>query len=1073
MRTRYQKNAGTAKIAVMALLLTLSCGLTYYFHVKLETGTVFTHYFYVPIILACIWWKRRGLVVPVFLAAMLIFSHYAVRSPLVSVNDYIRAVMFIAIGIVVAVMSERIASQQERAKHLTAVLRAIRNVNQLIVREKDRGRLLQGACDNLIETRGYHHVWIVLLDKAGGFVTAAEGGLGARFESMIERLQSMDLPRCGRKALEQSGVVVTADTLSECTDCPLSGVYNGGSGMAVRMEYGGVIYGLLSVSIPAELAEDAEEQNLLREIAGDIAFALYDIELIRQHELAEKSLRENEKKLSQIVEGSPIPTFVIDKEHTVTHWNNACEYLTGILASEMVGVKKQWSAFYPDERPVMADLVVDELSGEEISRYYGYKYKKSGLIKGAYEAEHFFPTLGDSGKWLFFTATPLRDYQEKVIGAIETLQDVTDRKQAEELLRENENRLRLIMENAFDGINIVEYDSKTYRRRLVMRNDSYVEMSGRSREELMAADDLKRFVRDIECYGQPFHEQILKGLPVSGMSCWLRPDGRENYYEWTATPLKVGDKYHIIGIDRDITDRKRAEEALRQSGEQYRAIFESATDALLIFDLDGIVVEANPAACAAYGYSHEKIIGLSGKDIVHPESYHLFGDFKEQVKTTGHFFTESVNVRKDGSTFNVEIRGTSFTFKGKPHLMSLVRDISKRRQAEEEKVKLEAQLRQSVKMEAIGRLAGGIAHDFNNMLAIIQGYADLLLKSMSKDDDHRYDVQSIRTAAKRAAALTRQLLAFGRKQTIQPRVMDLNEVIADTDSMLRRIIGEDIELLTIPGKDIWNVKIDPDQMEEQVILNLAVNAREAMPDGGKLTIETSNVTFDADYERRHAEVTPGDFVMLAVSDTGTGMTEEIMPHIFEPFFTAGGTGKGTGLGLSTVYGIVKQSGGYIWVYSEPGKGTTFKIYLPRVDAPVENMRREYEPDILPRGTETVMVVEDESSVREIACRILREQGYAVMEAADGREALRAAEGFTGGEIHMLITDVIMPHMNGKELTDRIKTVHPNIKVLYTSGYTDNAIVHHGVLDEGVNFLAKPFPFRQLARTVRRVLDTNI
>lgn len=538
-------------------------------------------------------------------------------------------------------------------------------------------------------------------------------------------------------------------------------------------------------------------------------------------------------------------------------------------------------------------------------------------------------------------------------------------------------------------------------------------------------------------------------------------------------PDTSSDKPDVAGTTALQRSDKHTEEALHQSEEQHRTIFESVTDALLIFDFDGTVVETNPAACETYGYSHDEMIGLSGKDIIPPKYYHTFENFKKQVQATGRFFTESVNMHKDGSTFDIEVRGATFTFKGKPHLLALVRDITERKQSEREKQALEEQLGQAVKMEAIGRLAGGIAHDFNNMLAIIQGYADLMLKSMSADDRHRADVESIRTASKRAAILTRQLLAFGRQQAVQPRVMDLNEVVADTDSMLRRIIGKDIELITIPGEDLWHVKVDPTQIEEQVIINLAANAREAMPSGGKLTIETSNITLDENYAAMHAEVTPGEYVMLAVSDTGMGMTEEVMSHIFEPFFTTKETGKGSGLGLSTVYGIVKQSVGHIWVYSELGKGTTFKIYLPRVDTPAEHLMREYEPGILPRGTETVLIAEDEPLVRDLTCRVLREQGYTVLEASDGGEALRAAEKSADEKIHLLVTDIVMPHMSGKDLAEQIEALHPKIKVLFVSGYTNNTVTHHGVLQKGVNFLAKPFTSGRLIRTVRRVLDTNI
>lgn len=560
-----------------------------------------------------------------------------------------------------------------------------------------------------------------------------------------------------------------------------------------------------------------------------------------------------------------------------------------------------------------------------------------------------------------------------------------------------------------------------------------------------------------------------------------------SHYAFRSHPVTANDYFGavmlvfvgiVLAILSEWIDRrhKLAEEALRESEKKYRTLFESSVEG--VFLMTDVFIDCNEQACRLWACDREDIIGHSpvefsppsqpdGRDSAEATRIHI----KAAMAGTPQFFYWKIR-RKDGSLLDTEVSLKALAVKGETIIQAVIRDISKRRQAEAETARLEVQLRQSAKMEAIGRLAGGIAHDFNNMLAVIQGYADLMLKSMDHDSQHRADVQSIRTAAKRAAALTRQLLAFGRKQTIQPRVMNLNEVIAATDSMLRRIIGEDIELLTIPAKELWNVKIDPSQIEEQVILNLAVNAREAMPDGGKLTIETSNVTLDADYASRHAEVTPGDYVMLAVSDTGTGMTGEVMAHIFEPFFTTKEENKGAGLGLSTTYGIVKQSGGHIWIYSEPGKGTTFKIYLPRVDTPAEHLERKYEPGILPGGTETILVAEDEPSVLAVNCRVLREQGFNVLEAPDGREALRKAEELAGGEIHMLITDVIMPHMNGKDLADRIKTIHPNIKVLYTSGYTDNAIVHHGVLDEGVNFIAKPFPPGQLVRTVRRILDTK-
>jgi CheY-like chemotaxis protein len=368
----------------------------------------------------------------------------------------------------------------------------------------------------------------------------------------------------------------------------------------------------------------------------------------------------------------------------------------------------------------------------------------------------------------------------------------------------------------------------------------------------------------------------------------------------------------------------------------------------------------------------------------------------------------------------------------------------------------------------VGRLAGGIAHDFNNMLGAIIGYSEMILRNLRKEDPIFRDVEQVRGAADRAAALTRQLLAFSRKQVLEPRVININSVVTGIEKMLRRLIGEDIELSTALADGLWHVRADPGQIE-QVLMNLAVNSRDAMPAGGRLTIETANVELDEDYARSHVAVKPGPHVMLAVSDTGCGMDEETRSRLFEPFFTTKEQGKGTGLGLSTVYGIVKQSGGNIWVYSEPGRGATFKVYLPKVEADTEAIPLRAPEGELRRGTETVLVVEDEPLLRRLVLRMLALSGYKTLEAANGGEALIACEKHAG-RIDVVITDVVMPGMGGPELAERLRKVRPEVRVLFTSGYTDNAIVHHGVLDPGTPFLQKPFTVTSLVAKVREVLD---
>jgi signal transduction histidine kinase/ActR/RegA family two-component response regulator len=389
-------------------------------------------------------------------------------------------------------------------------------------------------------------------------------------------------------------------------------------------------------------------------------------------------------------------------------------------------------------------------------------------------------------------------------------------------------------------------------------------------------------------------------------------------------------------------------------------------------------------------------------------------------------------------------------------------------QAHKELSQTQEQLAQSQKIEAVGRLAGGIAHDFNNLLTVITGRAQLLLARLRPGDPLRRDVDLIQKTGEQAATLTRQLLAFSRKQVLQPRVVDLNAVVADIETMLRRLIGEDIDLVVVPAPELGRVRVDPGQLE-QVLVNLAVNARDAMPEGGRLTIETANVELGPAYSRRHVGVQPGFYVMLAVTDTGHGMDAVTQARLFEPFFTTKEKGKGTGLGLATVYGIVKQSGGNIWVYSEPGQGTTFKIYLPRVEEAVEAVEAAATVVAPPRGSETVLLVEDDEEVRSLVWDILQVYGYTVLQARHPGEALLIAEKHTD-PIHLLLTDVVMPQMSGRQLAERLGRARREMKMLYMSGYTDNAVVHHGVLDSGMVYLQKPFTPDSLARKVREVLD---
>ncbi len=413
---------------------------------------------------------------------------------------------------------------------------------------------------------------------------------------------------------------------------------------------------------------------------------------------------------------------------------------------------------------------------------------------------------------------------------------------------------------------------------------------------------------------------------------------------------------------------------------------------------------------------------------------------------------------------------TDYVLKG--HLARLapaVRRAMKEVAERGDRRRLEAQVIEAQKMEVIGQLAGGVAHDFNNLLGVIMGYNDLITLELGPDSPAGKHAEEIRHASERAVGLTRQLLVFSRKQTVQLVVLDLSDVVKDLDKMLRRLIDENIEMTIVPGKQAGRVKVDAGYVG-QVLMNLVVNARDAMPNGGRLTIATNNVTLDENYARTHTGAIPGDYVMLSVSDTGTGMTEEVKGHLFEALFTTKPKGKGTGLGLTTCQTIVRQSGGHIGVYSEVGKGTTFKIYFPRVEQPLDVAAKPVQTGRLPRGTETLLVVEDEPSVRHLARDVLETQGYKVLSAPNGQDALRVAREHKGSPIRLVVTDVIMPLMGGRVMAEWLKTTYPDLKILFTSGYTDDAIAHHGVLEPGVAFLPKPYTPGILARKVREMLD---
>jgi PAS domain S-box-containing protein len=526
------------------------------------------------------------------------------------------------------------------------------------------------------------------------------------------------------------------------------------------------------------------------------------------------------------------------------------------------------------------------------------------------------------------------------------------------------------------------------------------------------------------------------------------------------------------GEVRGMEELRSAEEKLRVREEelalaraQLTALLEALGDAVWIKDEKLRYVAANAGVLRIAGRPAAEVVGRTARDLFPADRAERY-EREDQAALERNFAGSTVEeVEEPGKEKRLlaVLRRPVLDQKGAVvGVIGIARDVTEQRE-------LEQRLVQSQKMDAIGRLAGGVAHDFNNMLTAIQGYSSLLLTELPERDSRRENVEEILKAGERATALTKQLLAFSRRQVLEPRVLDLNEVVRNLSRMLSRLIGENIELSFSPAPDLWHVLADPGQIE-QVLLNLAINARDAMPRGGRLTIETRNTQLDGSHWRKDFPVQSGDYSLLAVTDTGVGIPPEIQARLFEPFFTTKPRGEGTGLGLSTVYGIVKQSGGYIWVYSEPGSGSTFKVYLPRVDAPIsasETPRTATSAS----GSETILFVEDEREVRSLVEKLLRLQGYKVLSAADPAAALAHARGHPGA-IDLLITDVMLPGLSGRDLAHQIQKLKPKIPILYISGYSDDAVVRHGNLDAGTHFLQKPFTPLQLGRKIREILDAR-
>ena len=757
---------------------------------------------------------------------------------------------------------------------------------------------------------------------------------------------------------------------------------------------------------------------------------------------------------------------ISDRKRAEKLISDALSYAQTILDTSPVGIiTYKASGEAVDANRASAQLVGASIEHVKAQNFRHLKsWQESGLLALAEAAlASGKPTEGELrmtttfGKqlWVRGYFVPFTYNDESHLLAL--FEDVAERKQAEESLR----LFRMLVDQANDIIQVVDLETM----RLLDVNDRACSSLGYTREEL-----LSMHVYDIDpTVNQSRRATVDDQLRKSGSAViqglQRRKDGSTFPAEISLQCIQL-DRGYVICAVRDVTERKQSERALVQAEEKYRRIFEDAVVGIFQVTPEGRLLDANPAMARMHGYDSPQQLMAEISDV----GRQVFGN-------PGEFQEMLLALEENDAVRNVEVQIRTRDG-GKKWLLAnarairgadgrvvrhegTVQDITERRVLEE-------QLRMAQRLDAVGRLAGGVAHDFNNMLGVIIGYSELLEDAQGLTEVQNKQVKEIKKTADRAAATTRQLLAFSRKQILQPRVLNLNELAAAVGKLLRRLIGENVELVINAASDLGRVKADPSQME-QVIMNLAINARDAMPQGGKLVIETANADLDGDYAAGHPPVQPGPYVMLAVSDTGCGMDAETKAHIFEPFFTTKELGKGTGLGLSIVYGVVKQSNGYILAYSEPGQGTTFKIYLPRVEESPDTMASRAPKLLLVGGTETILLVEDESSLRSIARAFLEGKGYTILEAQSGQEAVEIARQHRG-QIHLLLTDVIMPGMSGRELAEALAGSRAGIKLLYMSGYTDELVKQHGILNPGLQLLEKPFTRESLLSRVRAVLD---
>ncbi len=1145
--------------------------------------------------------------------------------------------LYMILSLTGALMIAHLLTRQDlmnrKLKNRNRVLFAIRDISQLVTHEKDRDGLLAQICQVLVERHGVHNAWIVLTLGKDRAVAYYHSGFNGSFASMADLLDSGRIPDCAQAALESGEVTVTDDPLSQCGECPLSGGYGGRKGLVARLEHDGHVYGWFSIAIPKEVVDDVEELLLFREIADDIAYALWSIE-------TEAEKRATEQRYASILTTTSDAVVAFDADETITLFNPGAEKMFGVAAEHVLG--KSFKQFVPDDRM------------EECAQALEWVLQEGSVH--SYETER--KTADGRLLPVDISLSAHFDASGNFIGYSAILRDISDRKRIEQVLLESEKEIRAFYDtaplpyqsldsegNLLDvnqhwlrtlgysreeviGRNFSEFihpDTAAYFKdafrsfkeqgilhdvqfRLRHKKGHYIDVVYEGRidkkadgsfdrtccvfhditEQKRAKDALEKrilaLMRSLEDVGSIRFEELFNiadiqrlqdeyakaiglasvittpdGIPITELSnsCRLCSDiirkterGRLEYSRfeeeigkhhsgmpvvqqcevdglwYAAAAITVGEKHIASWLIGQVRDEMQTDEHIRayareigvdeedaaaafqevtvmplqrfkavvqaisiiadifssmayQNMQQARFIMErkqsekerdllmsaieQAAEAIVITDKDGIIQYVNPAFEEITGYSREEVEGESLRILKSGKQDNaIYEELWEQLTQGRPWKGRFVNKKKDGTLYTEETV-ISPVFDESNHIINYVavkRDIS-------EEIRLEEQLYQSQKMESIGRLAGGVAHDFNNLLMGIMGYVDLCRDAI--DDDHhiqRY-LDEIMSASERSARLTRQLLAFARKQTVSPQVLNLNSSIRSMLGMLHRMIGEEIELIWEPGENLGNIKMDPSQLD-QILANLVVNARDAIDGVGKLKIQTARCSIGEQHIAAPANIQAGEFVRLSVEDTGEGMDKEALSHLFEPFFTSKQKEQGIGLGLATVHGIVKQNGGFISVDSKVGVGTKFEIYLPVCAEKDVHVADKSETTDAIDGTAMILVVEDERSIRVTISALLKSLGYTVHTADSPSQALQFVKQHAD-EIDLLITDIIMPEMNGRDLADRLMKIYPDLKCLFMSGYAADVFKSKGVEDDFA-FLQKPFTKDELAAKISQVLS---